>query len=326
MDLKSLALILNTVRKFINESNLSYKEELVTIVDGLAWAIDFLHQLGIAEALLNIFNSNEKKELKESRDRLGTIENTEENESINNEKDTLKNKVIKYILPHLSKLMRMAHAIYCDCVVNNEKSLEEVTKYESRKKWMIGLECVAYSLNFAILAWGFYVVRNAKKSNLSSKKINELEGAIQKIEELIEKSNSAFVKQDWATFESLHLDLIYEIDDLNEEIKKIEFEIDNGQICTLRIVETAGYNLAINSVIGAAMNIYEIAQNPSAVLPKIFLALDIVLVGSSSGLIYLSIDTINDLKKSLTRLNEFKEIIRTLRDKHKIKYQEYLKT
>ena len=166
-------------------------------------------------------------------------------------------------------------------------------------------------------------MENARKSNLTQEKETKLKEQIGKIENLIAEANSEFEKQDWKKFESLHEDIRDAIDDFNDEINKLEFEI-NGQICTMRIAKQAGINLFFNSVIGAAINIIDIIQNPTKIMPWVFFGLDFVIGVGGLTSIKLSMDTLKDLKTSLTKLSEFKDTVKVMRDIHKKKYKEYL--
>lgn len=145
---------------------------------------------------------------------------------------------------------------------------------------------------------------------------------------MIEKANDQYSRDltDMIAYDqnkSLHESIRDKIEKFHKEIDKLEFEI-NGQMCSLRIVNNVGWSLFINSALGAGINFIDLCKNPSQIAPRIFLGLDLALVGSGGYLIKSSIDSINALKLDLEQIDKYRITINELRDSHQEKYNEYL--
>ena len=334
MDLKSFAVILKEARTFVDQSQVTYKDEIVQILDGIGWVITFLSNYGLNDIILNSLNGitgksnaeniNENKNEEDiDFNKINTLESIKKQEkSPSSTKDYIL-KLIKNITPHLTKLFKIVHKIYY-WKENGMKECSEMD-HHTLDNCVLGLQSIGYFLNFALLVWGFYAIYNAKKSNLTKEKQTELENRIKNIEKLIVDANSVFENQDSKKFESLHEDIRDAIDDFNVEINKLEFEI-NGQICSMRVVKQNGINSTIGAVIGAAINIVDIIHNPLHIMPKVFLGLDVLIGIGGFVTIKLSMENLKDLKSSLKKLSDFRDTVKQLRDAHKKKYKKYLES
>lgn len=331
MDLTTFIEILKQVRNFVKNSQFHYKDEVLKILDGLDWAMAFLIKSNLISILIDALknlkengDNTDDNKMMSNLNKLGSLDLNDEQPSSSS--STVKDFVIKSILrvgPYMSQLIKFVHLVYCECC-KKPGMLECVANHQKMSYTIVAIQSVGYILNFAVLAWGFYAVCSARKSNLTETKKRKLEEKIVAIEKRINDANSEFDKENWKEFEFIHEDIRDKIDDFRDEINKLEFEI-NGTICSLRIAKASGMHVAISSVLSGAINVLEIMRNPTSLIPKVFLGLDIALGVGGLVTFKLSMDSINDLKKSLEELEIFREKMIELREGHKEKYNEYLK-
>lgn len=331
MQLKEFAKILEDTRGFVVAQNdFYYKEVLVEILDALAWIIRFLVKFSldeiVADLLANLIKKPTSSQAHGSNSNFSTLGDinveTSQKENTNDSSKQSILDIIRNIVPYIWESLHLVHKLY-DCYSSGKKeNLDTCVNNKTLDRIARGLQCVGYVLKFGFLVYGFCVVLSAEKSNLTKENRDELKKTINDINELIEKANSEFEQKSWIKFEGTSRLIYDKVDDMRERILKLEFNIKDKMYSLKETKDRAQYS-GISSVIGAAINVIDIARDPKCVLPYALLGLDAIIGVGSVVTIKMSIDSLKDFQKSLEELEHFREVMKLLRDIQTKKYLEY---
>jgi hypothetical protein len=300
MDLKSFCEILKTARTFVDKSDFQFKNEIVQTLDALAWIIKFLIKVDLKDFAVKMINDslNEQQQQEPAQARANDLAKDQNKTSSNettkihtlssiksDEDESTKSssssgtgsksipaallKILLEILPYSSKLIKLAHLIYCKCCKNQHK-LNKTIETHHISNCVAAVQVVSYLLYFGLLVWGFYAIYNAEKSNLTDEKRKELTNMIDEIRELIGNAEAQFNNRNWERFQYFHEIVRDKIDDFRDQVDKLKCEIQ-GHECSLGMAKQNANFIMGNSVLGAAITIFEIVQNPACILPKVFL-------------------------------------------------------
>lgn len=321
MQLNEFLEILEHTRRLVANTDLYYKEVILEILDALAWIVNFLVRFSFEEIIIDLLaesfsgsNSNFNT--------LGHI-NSETTSQNDTDDDSAKQSIIvilKKIAPYTTEGFQLVQKLYLS---DNKENLESCVNNQILDNIASGLQYVGYVLKFGFLVYGFYVVLSAKESNLTQEKRDELNERIEEIKKLIEKANTAFEQKNSQEFMRTDRKIKDKVDDMNNEILKLEFKIKD-KMYSLRATKNMAEYSVISSVIGAATNAIDIARDPKCLLPKVLFSLDVIIGVGSAVTLKMSIDSLKDFQKSLVELEDFRKQMIKLRDIQSKKYDEYM--
>lgn len=166
MDKQKIVQMTTETRKYVDNSNLPYKDEVVKILDSFSWVLNFAEKLGIIDSLLN--GLKEKPKVDHSNN-INTLDSLDVNQN-KDQTETPKEKILRYflyILPYLHRIIEFVRKAHSCCESNTKLQAEiELSKLD---KAIFALQAAGYLLNFGLLIWGFWVV-GSTKSNLTKEK------------------------------------------------------------------------------------------------------------------------------------------------------------